>query len=368
MPLDLGLTAPITPGPNPSPIERTQVPGMPPTQQAPPNVEQNKSLWRSFLDRMDSDPSLRQSLLMMGAGMLRSPSFGQNGWDVLSNSVAQGMQTYQSGRANAAQQALAERGVVVQERRAGTEEKATAANIDQGNRGAAVAEQNAATNRMEAESRVTTNAAQVELGKMKQELDRELGTKKLQIEQQQADADTTRAGAYRSFYAGGGKGAGGGNPGQNVLLVQMRAKALMAQDPTLTEDQAILQAQQFVLDDSKHSSTPAEIAERMFKSSYTMWAGNLDNMGKTPPTELQKQWLEDAKNYAKQFSQLGKPPVASSTRGSIDRSGFGGKIYTDAAGKQATVLSVDDKGMATLQLPSGSTTVVPFDQIKDGVK
>lgn len=50
-------------------------------------------LWQKFKERVQNDPNLRMALLTAGSNMLRTPEFGQSGFDVFANAAGTGIQT-----------------------------------------------------------------------------------------------------------------------------------------------------------------------------------------------------------------------------------------------------------------------------------
>jgi hypothetical protein len=57
------------------------------------------SKWRQFLQRLRADPALQQTMLLVGAGLLRTPKPGQGAGDVVAGAVGQGVEHLAGSRA-----------------------------------------------------------------------------------------------------------------------------------------------------------------------------------------------------------------------------------------------------------------------------
>src|SRR5690242_11466577 len=62
------------------------------TTSDPAVIEQRKSGWKQWLSQLN-DPNTRAAIMQTGLGMMRSPSYGQNGWDVASQALGAGVST-----------------------------------------------------------------------------------------------------------------------------------------------------------------------------------------------------------------------------------------------------------------------------------
>lgn len=277
-----GAPPPAPPGATP-PIAPPGTGGNP----APQDVEVNKGLWRGFLDKLRNDPDFRQSVLVATTGLMRSPKPGENGLDVASQALQSGIGTLQSlrdarqGRADKQKQqefenSIAGRQVGVQEQNANTNATGTAAQVAQGDR------------------RVATD-----------ELRAGLEGRRTAADEKRADADMIRAQADRLRAETFNTNGGSLNQGQNVALVKMRAQALRAQNPALTEDQAALQAQNELL--LSKGKTPGQIAADLYSNSVKTWSERVENIGKPLPPELNNQFAAEARERAVDFYKLGQP-------------------------------------------------------------
>lgn len=67
------------------------------TTSDPAVIEQRKGGWRAWLQQMNN-PNTRAALMQTGIGMMKSPGYGQNGWDTASQALSSGVSTLQNLR------------------------------------------------------------------------------------------------------------------------------------------------------------------------------------------------------------------------------------------------------------------------------
>jgi hypothetical protein len=344
-----------------------------------PKLEENKSLWKSFIDKVQGDPNLRMALMSMGAGMLRSPGFGQNAGDVIGSSVAQGISTFAQGRQQDKQNAMAE-----QEQQRKQKETDT---------GAAVAQQNAGTYSTAVGAQVKATDANIKQGEAqtavaqtKAALEAELAPREVAVKERNAGAAETSAQAdlIRSkAYAQNAPTAGKGTTGQNVQLVNQRKQALMAMNPGMTEEEATLTAQNDILLSKQNGGNPAAIARGLFDSQLKAWMGNFENLGKNPPPEVLNQIKQSSIDMAKEMAKLnGRGTPTTATSGTIDRTGgaslqqeptqgsvidqamekIEGRKVRGVGGQIAEIIASDGTNVS-LRLPDGRTITQPLEVV-----
>ena len=89
--------------------EQTGLDQSPP--KSPEELQQRTGQWQSFIQRMQTDPTLQHAMLMTGAQMLAGPQFmGENTGSIMGRALQTGVLSHQMGRANEARNALAQRG------------------------------------------------------------------------------------------------------------------------------------------------------------------------------------------------------------------------------------------------------------------
>lgn len=282
-----------------------------------PKLQENKSLWKSFMDKAQSDPNIRMALMSMGAGMLKSPGFGQNVGDVLGSSIAQGMGTFVQGRQMDSQTALAQAEQTRKQKETDT--------------GAAVAQQNASTYATGVQQQGAAAQANIEQGKTqtaiaqaKANLEAELSPREVKVKERNAasaetsaQADLIRSKAYAQNLPTTGK-----STGQNVQLVNQRKAALMAINPGMTDDEATLQAQNDILMSKQSGGNPATIAKGLFDTQAKLWQNNLDNLGKAPTPQDIQSWTDTAKKTALEWAKMNRQGTPTTgTSGTINRTG-----------------------------------------------
>lgn len=113
-------------------------------------LEQRKSGWRAYLQQLNN-PNTRAALMQTGLGMMRSPGYGQNGWDTAANALQGGVQTLERLRERDRVLAQEAQDRAIKENQRTVENK-------RGERQVAATERNAATNERSTEASITQGA------------------------------------------------------------------------------------------------------------------------------------------------------------------------------------------------------------------
>ena len=344
-------------------------PGVDPQQM--PKFEENKSLWRSMMDRVRTDPNMQQALLSAGIGMLRSPGFGQSGWDVTANALASGLGTFQQGRQLDTQNRMAQAKLGLEEQQVGAQVKKTDSDIKTG-------EQNANTYAAVGAEQVAASQAKTTRDDATTQLANSLAPRETTAKETSARADMIRSNAYATQVK-----EGKGSTGQNVALVNQRKQALMSLNPGMSDEEATIKAQNDILLTAKSGGNIANIATTLFKTNLEAWQNSFDNLGKDPTPEILEQLKQRSMQQAKEFGKLNGTPTTA-TSGTINRGtpplsepalppdmqasadaavrSLVGKKVAGADGSFAEIVS-EGPGTVTIRLPNGRSATLPLDQV-----
>lgn len=98
----VGLASAINPANRQADLDRT-----PP--KTPEELHQRVGAWQNFMQRMQTDPTLQQAVMMTGAQMLAGPQFmGENTGSIVGRALQTGILSHQMGKAAEAKRLLAE--------------------------------------------------------------------------------------------------------------------------------------------------------------------------------------------------------------------------------------------------------------------
>lgn len=318
---------------------------------APEVLEQNKGLWKSFLDRTRTDPDFRNAVMATGASMMRSPQVGQNGFDQLSNGLTTGMQTLSA--------------LQNQRRTQGREDVADAQTAAKTDSSINAETQNAGSYAKTADATSRSVDSNITSDRTKDAV----STANAALQPRVVAADEKRANAAMIAAQADHERAVNpktGTESKDVALVKMRASSLMAADPALTQDQANLKAQNELL--LGKGKTPGQYALDLFKASLDARSSDFTKMG-TPMTKQELDAMKlDAEETAKHFSTLGTGTPTSNSSGTINRTGEPqaaagttgnvGKKVAMSDGSLAEIVDDSDPAVYVIKLPSGQSARV----------
>lgn len=302
-----GDTGPQPAGPNM--IGPALIGPMAPTPpQTPAEVEQNKGLWRTFLDRMKTDPQFKMSVQQTAIGMMKSPQIGQNSFDVLGNALQGGITTLDTLRQRERTQKIEDE---ERKRKAGIENRQTAAQ-----------ETTAAATAKRADTEVSALEAQKGQWGKQYDLDREKLQEAIrsnkateEINRLKAQADATRARAYS-------EGRAGRTPAEiqkiNMLSAQYQAQGM---DPVDADALAIQYLQETGKGKGPGDRVRAAVDARM--KSYNSSLASLD---KPIDADMIRQWTEEAIQLDAKTEQMlnqTNVPAPTGTRNTPDAGVFG---------------------------------------------
>lgn len=245
-----------------------------PERLPPEELEKRKTGWKALLAKWD-DPNVRAAVVQTGLGLMKSPSYGQSGWDVGANALQAGVGTLQSMR---------ERDRLLAEQAAERKKKETQQEIEnkRGERQVSATEKNAATQARQVDSTIAANQA------AGTRADREL-TEKERHNKETEKADLLRAEAARVAAAGGGKGH---KTSAEIEKIN-RLKAYYKQkNPSLTDEDVDKMAIDYVA--NSKGKPPRQLVVEAYQAKAKQWYDQQFDPTASPPPELQQQWKNEA--------------------------------------------------------------------------
>lgn len=261
----------------------------------PEELQQNIGLWAKFKQQMQ-DPNFKTAMLTTGINMLRSPGYGQSGFDVAANALGTGVQTLQGLRT--AQQTRKDKldQQTIENERAG---KTTDAYVS-----------STATNSEVAKRNATVNEGELTENKRRNVEDEAI--RRAQIAAN-LEGDKIRAGATR--YAAS---AGVRDPSQQPADIQkINIMARLYKSRGIADAEADAMAVNFVQTAGKSGSV-GDLAAKIYADTVKAYNDNPTNW-RTPLTpEMQTKMKQSALEDAQLFFQgnqaasgTGAPPAAA---------------------------------------------------------
>lgn len=286
------------------------------------------------------DPNVRQAVLSTGLNLMRSPGYGQNGWDVAANSLQTGMGTLQSLRERDRQRALEAEDRKIKEEQRGIENK-------RGDRQVSVQEKNAQTSATNVEGDAKNKDAQLKHAEKQLEEAIRHNKSSEEIAKLRALADNIRA----TTYAGGG----GRTPAEIEKLNRLKA-FYKKQNPELSDEEADKQAMDY-LSTSKGKS-PRQLVIDAYTKKAQSWLEQQFDPTAQPTPEMRETWKKQAMEEVKFAEEAGADVTA--TRGSISRGSPA--TGTPPAASPATRSGTPSTAPAAASTAGASTAPDPFIQ------
>lgn len=336
----------------------------------PVNFQENRGKWADFMNRIQTDPNMRQTLLQTGLRMMQGPKQGQNNLSLFGDSLESGVNTLQ---------ALRERDrlhqIEAQDRL--LKQKDTESQISTRERGASVAERGADNqdqrtmldyNELLSKNESLRKNHQLALDQLNGTLEHQQGTLGETIRHNKATEaiDASRAKSY-SLAAGGG---GGGSTAADTVKIENLAADYVAQGMNSTEAKA--RATREVMSTGK-ARDPSAVFNDSMKVELAKWQSNFDNLGKEPDPATWQAMRQSAMESTKQMLNLQGTAPSMERSGPIVRPQAGqqpGAAPTQpaaaqpapATGSVAPAPAVDAKTQETVKLLRGRGT--PDDKIR----
>lgn len=242
-----------------------------PAQTEPPVEHVNA--WKQFLGKMKTDPNFKQAVLQTGLNLMKGPAPGQNGWSLAGQALGTGVDTLQMMREKDRLQGIQE-----QERNLRTED--TRSQIRTRNTGAQ--NETARTGAYVDSVKDTSQQGSKRLELAAKELDETIRHNKAG-----EGNDAKRNAAYATAASGGGS-----NPSADVVKIQNLTEQYKLRG--LSDVDAKAKATREVMTTGKNTSAGAQLRE-LVQQKFNMWSSAADNMFKSPPPELQQQWIDSSK-------------------------------------------------------------------------
>lgn len=254
----------------------------------PAEYEQNKGLWRGFLDKMRTDPNFKQAVQVTAMGMMRSPQMGQNGFDVASQALTTGVTTLDMLRQRDRTQAIEDE---ERARKAGLEERGAQV----AERGASSQERNAATAEQEVKQRAEDSMSRWR--QAQNELEEAIRHNKAseEIDRLRANADSLRASAYMSYRKD--------RPAAEV--VKLNALSAKYQQDGIDPITADAMATERLL--AGKSKAPGDRVRAAVDARIKAYSGSLESFDKPLSNEMIQQWLQEELEREKYFQSLETP-------------------------------------------------------------
>lgn len=259
----------------------------PKTQQ---EFESNKAGWRGIFQKL-KDPNVRAALLQTGLGLMKSPGYGQSGWDVASNALAHGAGTLQALRE-------AERAKKIQDENRAIAESQRKIENTQKNRQLATGEANTTLYGEQVRSQASTARADDARADLALTETQRANKAQEEIARMRAQADLTRARAFSS---------GGGRTAADIVKIQNLAKQYMLPPEQggkgLDETNAMAEATKLIELQGK-SKSPSEMVQEILKTQITSYSNSIEGMRSPPTPEMMKKWRDDAINQVIELNRL----------------------------------------------------------------
>ncbi len=259
--------------------------GMTAPPQAAGDVEKNKGLWRNFLNQF-KDPNFRQALGATGRGLMQTPGYGQNGWDVASTALDRGVATLQALREQDRVRALQEQDRKTREEQRRIENRQKDRTLDTADKNAAIYEQ-ATANQNEASLRsdANTDAQLAEVTRHNKATEANDAIR--------ANADRTRA----SFYSSGGK-----DPA-DVTKIKLLAAEYMSPAYGMDETSAMARATREVELNSK-TKDPAGLTQELYKQKVMAYTQSFEGMRNPMTKDMSDKFLNEAITDAMRIAKI----------------------------------------------------------------
>ena len=242
--------------------------GQGPNYQQPGFMERIAQAW--------ADPNVRQAVMTTGLNFMRSPGYGQNGWDVAANSLGMGMQTLEALRTRDRQRALEAEDRKIKEDQRNKENT-------RGDRQVAVSEKNADTTSRSTDATIGNLTS--DNTRLDKTLDETIRHNKAMEGVYAQNAGSTRIKA--DTYA-----AGGGKTAAEIEKVNRMKAYFMKQDPNLSAEDADKKAIDYVA--STKGKTPRQQVLDAYKAKAAAWMEMQYDPLAQPTPEQVEQWRQEA--------------------------------------------------------------------------
>ncbi len=274
MALDFSFVDPIKPEEIPDPNKDIQVSG--------PELEQRKAGWREALSQWNN-PNMRQAIMQTGIGLMRSPNYGESGWDVAANALTSGVGTLEKLNERDRQRKMQQEAIARAQAQQAVENA-------RGDRQVAATEKNAATQEKSVTGQIAANQASgMRLDTQLTETERHNRAEEENARNKTAN-DAKRATAYAAGRAG--------KTAAEIEKINRLQKYYMDKEG-LDEATADKKAIDFVT--TSNNKTQSQVAADLYKNKLTLWSQNFDNIGKAPSAKELKAMKEEAMMESGEF-------------------------------------------------------------------
>jgi len=271
-----------------------------------PELEQRKSGWKNFLTQLN-DPNVKSAIAQTGMGLMRTPGYGQSGWDTASQALQSGVGTLQALRER--DRLLAQ---AAADRAAKEAQQTTSNKLNE--RQAATSERNAATQERQVESSAQQNAnANNRAGFALEENIRH------NKETEKNAAEMAKAANTRATTASSGRN---GKTSAEIEKINRLQKYYMAQG--MDELEADKKAIDYV--SNSKGKPPRQLVIESIQSKAKQWFDSQFDPNAQLPPELLEKFKQEAIAEVKMADEAGRditdsaiaPPVVPSVTASKD--------------------------------------------------
>lgn len=277
--------------------------------------QENRGKWKDFMDRMQNDPHMKQSVLQMGLRMMQGPQNGQNNLSLAGSSLEAGVNTLQALRErDRLHQIEAEDRLL--------KRKDTESQISTRDRTTSVAEGSLRNQQdrtmLDYNEQMSKNADlakqhQLALDKLNADLGIEQG-KLAETTRHNKASEAIDAQRARSYDRAAG--GGGGSTAADTVKINNLRDSYIAQglDPT----EAAARATREVMTTGK-ARDPSALFNDAMKVELSKWQANFDNLGKEPDPKTWQAMRDSAMAQTKAMLQLQGTAPSTERGGPIQR-------------------------------------------------
>jgi len=272
------------------PPQQASIPQVPQLQNNPPvnaaDHAERKTGWKRILQNLH-DPNVQAAMMNTGINLMRSPGYGQSGWDVASNALSSGVDTLRTLREQQRQQQLQQ-----QDRTNKNAQQTFENQIAVGNAGRQQKQTEAYGRQVDLQGSEMQSNADYKKGMLGVEQE------KNRIAMINAESNKTKAGKY----TGGGGGAGS----TELTKINMLADQYQAEDPTLDDTAAHAKAI-MVLKAKDTAKSPSEQARNIYLERIKAYQNSIEGMKNPLTPQMAQQMLSDSINDVKKLRSLEGP-------------------------------------------------------------
>lgn len=280
---------------NPEDAGPTQVP-LPPEE-----IAKRKTGWQALLDQWH-DPNVRSAIVQTGIGLMRSPQYGQSGWDVGANALQAGVGTLEQLRER--DRLTAEKNATIARNQAqtGIENKRADTQV-------ATSQQNAATQSRNVDAQIANEQASAARG------DKTLAETTRHNKASEVN-DASKAAAANT--AANARSAGrAGKTSAEIEKINRLGAYYKQQNPDLSDQDADKMAIDYVT--NSKGKPPRQMVVEAYQAKAKQWFDQQFDPNATPPPDMVEKWKKDAVDEIRSLEGAGQ--AITDHTGQINRPG-----------------------------------------------